>query len=306
MICRKGEDFNRKAILCIVFAGLLWGSSGIFSRSLGLYGLTSVQMTCLRSTISAFAITVYVVLHHKNNIKANPRELLMSLGSGVAMFLTATCYYAAMQASSVSTAVMLMYTAPIFVMAFSILFLGEKCTSIKLFACILMIVGCILITGVIGGFQYSNAGIVLGLVSAGTYSIYNILTKVEMNCGYAPLTTNMYCFIFMASISVMVSNPQQICNIAIENPQVVPLMLGCGVCTCLLPYYLYTLALKKIPVGTASSLSIIEPLAATVYSVTLLDEKLSFFSTIGIVLILVAVVVLSKADSTQVEDTHER
>lgn len=297
MICRISKEYGCRAFLCIIVAGLLWGTSGLFAHYLSLYGLTSMQMTCLRGVVSASAITIYMLFCHKEGFKIKTVELILSFGSGIAIFLTATCYYAAMLASSVSTAVMLMYTSPVIVMLYSVLFFGEKCTKLKLFAGILMITGCILMTGVISGFRYSREGILLGLASAITYSIYNILTKLEMNYNCNPLTTNMYCFIFMACISLVVSNPGQILYITKENPQVVPIMLGIGVCTCLLPYFLYTVALKVLPAGTASSLSVVEPLAATVYSVIFLDEALNFFSISGILLVIIAVLLLGKVDS---------
>ena len=101
----------------------------------------------------------------------------------------------------------------------------------------------------------------------------------------------------MTIISFFVTPPSGIVSIAAANPVSIPIMIGCGICTCILPYFLYTLALKVLDAGTASSLAIVEPMAATVYSVALLGEKLSIYSAAGIVLILGAVFMLSKSES---------
>ena len=85
-------------------------------------------------------------------------------------------------------------------------------------------------------------------------------------------------------------------NIAIAPNITLPLIIGMGLLTCISPYFLYTLALKKIPAGTATSLGIIEPMAATLFSVMLFSEPLSKASLCGIVLILGAVFMLSKSD----------
>ena len=74
----------------------------------------------------------------------------------------------------------------------------------------------------------------------------------------------------------------------------IALMLGIGICTSVLPYFLYTCSLKHLPVGTAAALGIIEPMAATVFSVALLGEKPDLSSVCGTVLILGAVFILSR------------
>ena len=76
--------------------------------------------------------------------------------------------------------------------------------------------------------------------------------------------------------------------------QVLPLFIGIGLTSGVIPYFLYTLSLKSLPVGTAASLAIVEPMSATVYSILFLHEPLSLPSVIGIIMILGAVFLLSK------------
>jgi drug/metabolite transporter (DMT)-like permease len=84
-----------------------------------------------------------------------------------------------------------------------------------------------------------------------------------------------------------------------QNPPVtLPLALGLGICTFVFPFLLYTFALRELPAGTASALGIIEPMAATVFSVLILEEPLSLPSGIGIVLVLISVVLLGVAENT--------
>ena len=70
-----------------------------------------------------------------------------------------------------------------------------------------------------------------------------------------------------------------------------------GIVTCVSPYFLYTLAMRDLSAGTASSLGIIEPMAATVFSAIFLSEIPDVFQIIGILLILGATVLLSIAES---------
>ena len=158
-----------------------------------------------------------------------------------------------------------------------------------------MIVGCGLVSGIIGGLKFDALGIAIGFLSGIAYAAYNIITKIEMQKGINPVKANFYCFLFSALLGVIVSKPWGIIDSVKANPMfAIMLCVGVGVFACIMPYFLYTLALKEIPAGTASSLGIIEPMAATIFSVVLFGEVMSVYSVIGIVMILGSVFILSR------------
>ncbi len=287
-----------KAILYVIAAGVLWGTSGIFVHLLSPYGLTSLQMTALRGTVSFLCLAVYLLVRDRRAFRATPRQLLLYAGIGASLFGTAASYYTAMQLTSISTAVVLMYTAPILVTILSVAFLGEKLTGVKVISTVAMLVGCCLVSGLAGGLTLHLGGILLGLLSGVCYSIYNILTKLAMRGGCPAMTTTVYNSLFMATIALSVCRPAGIVTSAAERPAVVlPLMIALGVFTFVLPYFLYTLAMRDLPAGTASALSIVEPMSATVFGVVLFREALSIPSALGILLILAAVFLLGRDGS---------
>ncbi len=279
----------------IILASVLWGTSGLFAGFLSKAGLTSIQMTGIRTSVAAVSMILYALIGNRRLFKATPKEIALFVLSGIALFLTGTFYFMAMQASSVSTAVVLMYTAPIFVMIYSVSVLGERLTPLKIFSVAIMLVGCCFVSGIIGGMVLNLRGIILGLLSGLAYSMYNIVTRIEMKNGSNPVSASMYCFILAAIIALFVSNPLGIVQTALKcGAGVSVVMLLCGVCTCILPYFFYTLALKSIPAGTASSLAITEPMAATIFSILFLGERPSVFSMFGIILIICSVFLLSR------------
>ena len=285
----------KKAFLYIIIAGVLWGTSGLFVHFLSPLGFSSMQMTAMRGGVSAIVMTIYVLLKDRSFFRISLRELILFICSGLSVFGTAFFYFSAIQASNVSTAVVLMYTAPIFVMLFSVAFLGEKMTLSKGIAVGLMFVGCALVSGVVGGLAFSMKGFVLGMLSGICYSSYNIFTKIEMRSGASSMSATMYSFVAMGTAAVLCCRPAELVSCAAQNPEKsIPLILGIGVITCVLPYFFYTLALKALPAGTASALSIVEPLSATVFSMIFLNERISLPSACGMILILTAIVLLSK------------
>lgn len=285
-----------KAFIYIVIAGILWGTAGIFVHYLAPFGFSSLQMTAIRGSIAAIAMTVYLFFFNRQAFKVTLKDVLLFACSGFFLFGTSSCYYVAMQASSVSTAVILMYTSPVVVMAFSVAFFKEKMTTLKTFSVVCMLAGCCLVSGIIGGMEFNFMGVIMGLAASFSYSAYNIFTKIQMRRLCNPKSATLFCLIFMALVALSFSNPPEIVSIIAQKPSaILPLSIGLGICTCVLPYFLYTLALKDLPVGIAASLGIVEPMSATLFSVLLLGEPLSFPSLCGIVLILVAVLILSRS-----------
>ncbi|MBR3837900.1 MAG: EamA family transporter [Clostridia bacterium] len=287
---------KKLSILYIVLAGLFWGTSGIFFSFLKPWGFTPVQVTAIRGTVSAVAMCLYALIRDRSLFRATKKELLIFICSGLCVFGTASLYYSAISASTVSTAVVLMYTAPVFVLIYSVIFLGERLNGKKLFAIAAMIVGCALVSGLFGGAEASAFGILLGLGSGIVYSGYNIFTKIEMLHRSNAVSATLYSFLAMAVAALVVSNPVEMGKIVLGNPSViVPMMIACGICTGVIPYFLYTLSLRDIPAGTATALGIFEPMFATLFSVLFLNETLSIPSFSGILLILGAAFLLGKS-----------
>jgi drug/metabolite transporter (DMT)-like permease len=285
---------KKLSLFYIILASVLWGTSVIFFNLLSPFGFSPVELTTLRALVAAIIMSGYALIFKRDLFKVNIKELLLFALSGISVFGTASCYFMSMKLTSASTAVVLMYTAPVFVMIYSVMFLSEKMTKTKIISVVLMIFGCTFVSGILNGFKFNVSGILIGLASGISYSLYNILTRIEMMKKYDSTKASLYCFIFFAISSLFVSNPENIFNTAMKNPVLIVLFAFLmGLSTSALPYFFYTKALKVIPAGTATSLGIIEPMSATLFSVFVFGEVLSVVSIIGIVLILVSVFILS-------------
>lgn len=301
MILGKVIKMKNRAILLIILAGLLWGTSGIFVNFLSPYGITAFQMTAIRGVVSVIAIGTYMLITARRMItkvfKLKLRDLPLIAGAGLSMFVTAAAYYISMQLTSIATSVILMYTAPIFVTCYSVIFLKEKLTVKKALAVIAVFLGCAFVSGVVGGIKMNFWGVLIGLLSGISYSAYNIITKAEMKRNVNPVSATFYCYIFMAVLALLISKPQGIITVAMNNSiSVIFLMLGLGFFTFAMPYLLYTVALRDVSASLATNLGVIEPLAATVYSAVIFKEVLSVYQIIGIVLVIGAVIVLGRSE----------
>lgn len=285
---------NKKSLFLIILAGILWGTSGIFVNAWKHFGLEAIQITSIRIIVSFPCILVYVILFNRKAFRAKLKDIPLYLGSGITLFTTAAFYYSSIQHTTISTAVVLMYMAPALVLGWSVAFFGEKLTKKKIFAIACMIIGCGLVSGIVTGLSLNAFGIAMGILSGLSYGTYSILTKSQMRRRSDPITATLYSFFFASVLAVFTCDFSTIGSIISTKPiTIIALAVTHGVVTFVVPYFLYTLSLKKVPAGIASAMAIFEPLSATVFSVVLFGERLSLFSVIGIVMILGPVLILS-------------
>lgn len=286
-----------KAFIYIILAGVLWGTSGIFVSYLAPLGFTSLQMTSVRAVVSFASIALYALIRDRSLFRVSLCELVLYAIIGAAVYFTASCYFTSIQLTTVSTAVVLMYTAPIYVAICSVLLFGERFTPVKILAVGCMLVGCCLVSGLIGNAKFNGLGIFNGMMAGVAFAAYNLLSKLASRRKCNPMSVIMYSFLFMSLLSMLFSNPVDWICLAAQKPwPSIPLLVGLGLVTCVLPYFAYNVAMYSIPVGTAAALGIVEPMSATLFGVIVFHERLSVWSVIGIVLILLAVCLLGYAD----------
>ena len=282
-----------KAFIYVIAAGVLWGSSGIFVHYLSPLGFTPVQLSGVRAFVSALVMALFILFSDRSLFKISRTTLLLSALVGISLYSTASFYYTSMTLTSVSTSVVLMYTSPIYVTLVSAAFFGEKLSKMKFTALAMIILGCVFVSGLVSGLALDGFGIFMGLMAGVTFASYNILTKLTLKKNVSPLSVSFYSFLTATLMSMILSDPVGTVRLAWENPlPSLPLLLGIGVCTFVLPYFLMTLSLGTLDAGTVSSLAIVEPMSATLFSVILFSEELDVFKILGVVLIVGAVLLL--------------
>ena len=193
-----------------------------------------------------------------------------------------------------STAAILLYTSPIWIMLMAALFFHEKLNAKKLIALGLAFAGCVLVSG-ISGDGITVVGLLLGLGSGLGYGLYSILGTVALR-RYSPYTVTTWTFIFAACGSWCVCRPANMI-LKFTGAEKLPLLLGFCVLTALvtavIPFLTYTLGLRTVEASKAGIIATLEPVVATIIGIVCFGEGLTILSAVGILLVLAAVVVLN-------------
>lgn len=287
---------KKLAVGFILLAGILWGCIGIFVRHYTSLGLNSMQIAALRLTLSAVLFSVFILIFDRKLFKIKLKDIWIFLGSGIlSVGVFTICYFQSIALSSLSVASILLYTAPIFVMLFSLIFFKEKLTIPKVAALIMAVFGCAMTVGIIGGrLSVTLPGFLFGLGSGICYALYSIFSRFALDRGYSPLTVTLYTFILAAVSVLCVCNPIPIAQTITKDVGSFFYSLLFAVASCVLPYLFYTLGLKSVRSTTASIIATIEPVTATIVGALVFHEAVQVpFGYIGIALVVGSVVLIN-------------
>ena len=288
--------------LLILLAGVFWGSMGLFVRRLQQLGLTPVQITAARLRLAGLIFCLILLLREPKDFRLRWKDLplFLGLGLGSVLFLT-VCYFTAISLMPLSTAAILLYTSPIWVMLLSVLLFHEKLNGRKLIALALAFGGCVLISG-LGGEPLTFRALLIGLGAGFGYGLYSILGAMALR-RYEPLTVTTYALLLSGLGSCFLASPLQIRSqlAAAGSGYPLPLLALTALITAVIPYLCYTLGLRRVEPSRAAIFATVEPLVATLFGVFVFHEPLGLPAALGIALILAAVVLLSRSPAAPEE-----
>ncbi len=283
----------KKSTVLVLAAGVLWGFMGFFVKHLGDIGIASTGAVMLRCGVAALCFGLTIAIKDPKLFRVRPRDVWCFIGSGIFSLLFFTyCYFTSMNYIDLSTAAILLYTAPPIVMVISFFVFGEKFTGTKVLALVLAFVGCCLVSGR-GESAISLKGLLLGTGSGLGYALFSIFARLAMNRGYNSLTVNFWSCLLAAVGAAVIWPPAETLSICFSSGSNIALALATGAVSCYLPYLFYTKGLEGMETGRASIMASLEPVVATLVGVFIFAQPISLMSALGVVFVLGAIVVLN-------------
>ena len=293
---------RRSASISVIIAAVMWGTMGIWVRNLEVFGFTSMELVLARSIGAAVLLTLFLLIYDRKLLRVRLRDLWCFLGTGlVSIVFFSYCYFTTITLTNLSVAAALLYTAPAFVVLMSRIFFKEKLTAGKILALIAALIGCILVSGVIGGGGLTMKGVLLGIGSGLGYAMYSIFGREALNRGYHSFTITVYTFYFATPGALLLANPAGLVKKAAEAPVSLLWLTGVIVVTTVLPYIFYTLGLSGMEASYASILACAEPLTAALIGIFAYREIPGVLTVLGILLVLSATVLTQIRPGVQKE-----
>ena len=103
---------KNKGVLYALCAGISWGISlGIFGRTMTSFGFTAMQVSAVRTTISAITFIILALVTDRKAFRLNPKDIWIFLCSGfISVTLFCWCYFTSTRLCSLAVGGVLQYT----------------------------------------------------------------------------------------------------------------------------------------------------------------------------------------------------
>lgn len=281
---------EKLSVLLVLAAAAMWGCIGIFVRHQNALGFDAKQITSVRCLTCSLLILMWILVTDRSKLKIKRNDFGWFLANGIlSIYIFNTAYQAAITLVSLSTAVVLLYTAPAFVMLMSVIFFHEKFTWVKGLCLVLCIGGSALVSGIAGGMELNLPGVGLGLVSGIGYALYSIFSSVILK-KYHPFTNIFYTFLIAGIAGALTSDAAGTFRMMAGSAEAFLWMVSGGVVTGFLAYAAYTTALQYMNASKAAILASLEPVVATLVGIFVYGETVTLTGGIGILMVFLALV----------------
>jgi drug/metabolite transporter, DME family len=260
--------------LCIALAALMWSTSGAFTKVLTLDTPLKLNeprvdpklIACLRVL---FAGLVLLPLLRPRNVSFRPMMLVMAASFAVMNYL----FVRAMAEGTAASAILLQYTAPMWMFLASVWWLGERADLRSLAALGIGLMGIAVI--VAGGWHDAQLLIVgLGLGSGVAYAGVVICLRVLRDASSRWLTV----LNFLVSAGVLAPF---VIHLPMPSPEQLAVLFVYGAVQMGIPYWLMARGVRVVSPQEAGTITLLEPLLNPLWAFLVSGEEPKGYTLIG-------------------------
>jgi RarD protein len=277
--------YNMKFKAYTIAAMLIFGSIGLFVRGINL---PYSEIALFRGIIgSTFLLLSMALLKNSFSWKAVRSNMTLLLLSGAAIGANWIFLFEAYKYTTISTATLCYYCAPVIVIMLSPLILKEKLSGLKIACVFASLQGMSFVAGInnlSGGGQNNLLGIACGLIAAVLYASVMLMNKfLKGLSGIESSSTQL--LIASAVLLPYVLLTEKVSFSAFTGNTIL-LILVVGIVHTGIAYLLYFSAMQKLPGQTIALFSYIDPITAIILSSLILGEVMNPLQILGAFLIL--------------------
>ena len=260
------------AIILLAVAAIMWSLGGLLIKSVNAHPLA---ISGIRSAISCLIILLYVK-------KPKFNWSFPQIAAGITYASMVILFVAANKFTTAANAILLQYTAPIFVALLSAWILKEKPKTIDWIAIVVVFGGMVLFF--IDSIDTRGmTGNIFALLSGVSYALFTIFMRMQKDG--SPVES----VIIGNAITAITGLPFLFSAIPDSKGWLALVILG--VIQLGIPYILYSNAIKNATALEASLITMIEPILNPIWVILVIGEIPGLFSIIGGIIVIIAVAV---------------
>jgi DME family drug/metabolite transporter len=296
---RRPDDRVRAAtglgIAAIATAAALWAIAAAIASDLFDAGVPPVELAEARSVVAALGFMALTVVRRGTAPRPPPKRRIHAfhlIALGLSIALVNAAYYLALDRLPVAVAIVLQYTAPAMVVAYTAVSARRRPSRELIVAVVAAVVGVILVAEVPGGDlgTLDALGVVFGLCSAVLFATYTLLSE-PAGMAWGPIDAMRRAFIVASAAWVVFQIPRG-WPAELFDPGNIVQVVYVGLFGTLTPFLLYVWAIGIVRPDRATIAATLEPVLAAIVAWVWLGQELSVMQVGGGLLVIGAVALL--------------
>jgi drug/metabolite transporter, DME family len=274
--------------LFVLAAGVVWGTSGT-TQALAPAGASPTSVGAMRLLAGGFVLMLLACSRGGFGEKRWPIWQTFLAGFFVAAYQLT--FFGAVSRTGVAVGTLVAIgSSPVIAGILGFIFRGERPGRAWGVATVLAIAGCGLLAGGGGKIAVDPLGIAMALGAGTAYASYTMAIK-----GLLPGRTPDAVMAVVFSVGAVLLSPFLFTTDLhwVAEPRGMAAVAYLGVVVTALSYWLFARGLRTVPVATAVTLSLAEPLTAALLGIMLLGERLTPMALCGIPLLFAGLAVLA-------------
>jgi len=282
-----------RGYIMILTAAILWGISGTSAKVLFNNAVDTLLIVQTRVTFSFLVLLAILAGFRPDLLEVHGKDLFALTALGVIGVAGATfSYYYTIKESTVATAILLQYTAPLLVMCYAIISREERITMHKITAAVLSITGCYFAVGGYGGSlgKLTPLSLVTGIASSVCFAFLSVTTR-HVLARYSMWTVTVYS-LGAASIFWLIVLPPTPNRLDSIGGGLWGILVAFAFISILIPHSLFFGGLRHVVASRAIIISTFEPIVAIVSASMIVGEILGPLEIGGAILVIASIVFL--------------
>lgn len=293
-----------------LLGAFVFAFNGTVSKAILLSGFDAARLSQFRVTAAFVILFVVVAVQRPQRLRIKRDEWLPLIGYGVlGVAMTQYLFFVALRYLPVGVALLIEFTAPVFVALWFRFVLREPTRRMVWLALVIALLGLALVAEVWRGFSFDAIGLLAALGAALALSVHYLITDRQMRVPEPrdAVSLTMWGFGF-AALFWVVAQPWWSFPwadfVGVSDPSLGPIIgnrpiwflstwmviLGTAV-----PFWLVVAAMRHLRASQASVVGLIEPLLAILIAWVVLGEALSAPQLLGGVFIVIGVVLAERS-----------
>ena len=259
-----------------------------------------------RTTVALLILAPILLLKNRPSLRLRSSHLLQFFLLGILGLAASNYfYYLAIEKTTVATAIVLQYVAPVWVLLYMLIRKVQRATLLRISGVVLAVIGCAVAVGevstrssfpwlALSNLHINSVGLIAAELAAVSFAFYNVYGQHLVQI-YQRWTVLVYSLFGAAVFWIVVNPPWKIAAQHYSGSQWLFMVLF-SITSMLIPFSLYFTGLQHLDATRAIVTACLEPVWAILLTAMIVGELVSPIQVVGIIVVLAATIVIQLPD----------